>query len=49
MIDGEGHLGATNIGERTKAIENHYKWVEAAKTLGCHSIRVNAAGKGTVV
>ncbi|MEZ6048123.1 MAG: hypothetical protein R3C11_21615 [Planctomycetaceae bacterium] len=24
------------------AIENHYKWVEAAKFLGCHSIRVNA-------
>ena len=47
MIDGEGHLGATNTGERMKAIENHYKWVEAAKTLGCHSIRVNAAGKGT--
>lgn len=47
MIDGEGNLGATDGQERLKAVENHYKWVEAAKFLGCHSIRVNAAGKGT--
>lgn len=47
MIDGEGNLGATDDQERRKAVENHYKWVEAAKFLGCHSIRVNAAGKGT--
>lgn len=48
MIDGEGHLGSTNKNERVKAVENHYKWVEAAQFLGCHSIRVNAAGEGTV-
>jgi sugar phosphate isomerase/epimerase len=47
MIDNEGELGSTNDAERTKAVENHYKWVDAAKTLGCHSIRVNAAGRGT--
>ena len=47
MIDGEGSLGASDDAERTKAIENHYKWVEAAKELGCHSIRVNARGNGT--
>lgn len=47
MIDGEGQLGSTNEQERKKAVENHYKWVEAAKFLGCSSIRVNAAGKGT--
>jgi sugar phosphate isomerase/epimerase len=47
MIDGEGNLGATDDQERRKAVENHYKWVEAAKFLGCHAIRVNAAGKGT--
>ena len=29
-----------------KAVENHYKWVEAAKFLGCHSIRVNARSSG---
>lgn len=42
MIDGEGHLGDPDAAKRTKAIENHYQWVTAAKTLGCHSIRVNA-------
>lgn len=47
MIDGEGQLGATDSKERLKAVENHYKWIEAAKFLGCHSIRVNAAGEGT--
>ncbi|MFH1745892.1 MAG: sugar phosphate isomerase/epimerase family protein [Planctomycetota bacterium] len=47
MIDGEGALGAADDQERTQAIENHYKWVEAARTLGCHSIRVNAQSSGT--
>ncbi len=47
MIDGEGSLGAANKNERSKAVQNHYKWVEVAKTLGCHSIRVNARGTGT--
>ncbi len=47
MIDGEGSLGATDEQERMQAVENHYKWVDAAKHLGCHSIRVNAAGEGT--
>ncbi len=47
MIDGEGPLGSTDAPERQKAVENHYKWVEAAQFLGCHSIRVNAQGQGT--
>jgi len=42
MIDREGHLGDSDDAKRTIAVENHYKWVEAAKFLGCHSIRVNA-------
>lgn len=46
MIDNEGDLGTLDIQNRTKAVENHYKWVEAAQFLGCHSIRVNARGKG---
>lgn len=45
MIDGEGQLGAPSAAARTKAVENHYRWVEAAKFLGCHAIRVNAASK----
>jgi len=48
MVDGEGNLADTSAAKRTKAIENHYKWVKAAKFLGCHSIRVNAAGNGTM-
>ena len=42
MIDDEGALGDKDDAKRTKAIENHYQWVDAAKFLGCHSIRVNA-------
>jgi sugar phosphate isomerase/epimerase len=47
MCDGEGNLGDPDDAKRTKAVENHYKWVEAAKFLGCHSIRVNASSAGT--
>jgi len=47
MIDNEGNLGATDQGELMRAVENHHKWVDAAKYLGCHSIRVNAFGEGT--
>ncbi|MEN9556417.1 MAG: hypothetical protein RLZZ232_2703 [Planctomycetota bacterium] len=47
MIDGEGNLGDPDEAKRKQAVENHYKWVEAAKTLGCHSIRVNAGSSGT--
>lgn len=44
MIDGEGALANPDDEKRLQAIENHYKWVEAAHFLGCHSIRVNLAG-----
>lgn len=47
MCDGLGNLGDPDDKARTEAIEKHYPWVEAAKRLGCHSIRVNAASKGT--
>lgn len=46
MIDSEGDLAALDKNERKKAVENHYKWVHAAKYLGCATIRVNAFGKG---
>ncbi len=42
MIDGEGQLGAAKPEDRQQTVENHKKWVEAAKFLGCHAIRVNA-------
>jgi L-ribulose-5-phosphate 3-epimerase len=47
MCDGEGRLGDPDQQKRTQAVENHYKWIEAAKFLGCHSIRVNAASEGS--
>lgn len=47
MCDGEGALGDPNEAKRLQAVENHYKWVEAAKFLGCHAIRVNAQSQGT--
>jgi sugar phosphate isomerase/epimerase len=47
MCDGEGNLGDPDNSKRTTAIENHYKWIDAAVDLGCHSIRVNAQSEGT--
>ncbi len=46
MIDGEGMLGAPDEAERSKAVENHKPWIDAAKLLGCHAIRVNAGSRG---
>jgi sugar phosphate isomerase/epimerase len=47
MVDGEGQLGNPDDAARKTAVENHHKWVTAAKYLGCHSIRVNAASAGS--
>lgn len=47
MCDGEGDLGDPDDAARDRAVENHVKWLDAANALGCHSIRVNAASKGT--
>jgi len=47
MCDREGRLGDPDPARRRQAVENHYKWVEAARFLGCHSIRVNAASEGS--
>lgn len=46
MCDGEGRLGDPDDAARRQAVENHFKWIEAAAFLGCHSIRVNAASEG---
>jgi L-ribulose-5-phosphate 3-epimerase len=43
MCDGEGNLGDPDDKKRTTAVGNHQRWLEWAKFLGCHSIRVNAA------
>jgi sugar phosphate isomerase/epimerase len=47
MCDNEGNLSAKSKIDRNQALENHYKWIDAAKFLECHSIRVNAHGDGT--
>ena len=47
MCDDEGSLGDPDAKRRVQAVENHYKWIHAAKYLGCHSIRVNAYSKGS--
>ena len=44
MVDSEGDLGDPKDKKRKTAVENHFKWIHAAKLLGCHSIRVNAFG-----
>ena len=47
MCDGEGQIGHPDADQRVQTVENHKKWVEAAKFLGCHSIRVNAQSAGS--
>ena len=47
MCDNEGNLGDPDSKKRIESVENHYKWAEAAKFLGCHSIRVNARSFGS--
>ena len=41
MVEREGVVDDPDAKRRQQALENHHKWVEAAATLGCHSIRVN--------
>lgn len=48
MCDALGDLGNPDDAGRTQAVENHYKWVEAAAFLGCHSIRVNASSDASL-
>ena len=47
MVDGEGDLGAPDKDVRRQAVENHYRWADAAHVLGCQSIRVNARSTGS--
>ena len=47
MCDREGDLGDADESKRAQAVDNHKKWIDAAKTLGCHSIRVNARSTGS--
>lgn len=46
MCDGLGELGHPEASARRETVERHRPWLDAAKELGCHSIRVNAASSG---
>jgi sugar phosphate isomerase/epimerase len=47
LVDGEGAIGDPDAAARAKAIDNHKRWGEAAKALGCRGIRINAVSSGT--
>lgn len=46
MIDEEGPLALPEDDQRLNAVENHRKWFEAARLLGCKTVRVNLHGEG---
>jgi sugar phosphate isomerase/epimerase len=46
MVDDEGPLALPSEKERLAAVDNHKKWFEAAKFLGCKTVRVNLHGDG---
>lgn len=45
MVDRQGNLAVSDAAERKATVERHYKWVDAAAAMGCHSIRVNLYGE----
>jgi sugar phosphate isomerase/epimerase len=47
MCDDEGPLSSAKEKERLESVENHKKWIEAAKLLGCLTVRVNLHGEGS--
>ena len=46
MVDDEGFLATPEDNERLAAVDNHKKWIEAAKYLECKTVRVNLHGPG---
>lgn len=46
MVDEEGHLAGIDGSKRQIAVQNHHKWIDAAKFLGCSTVRVNLHGEG---
>ena len=45
MIDTAGSLVDADAAKRAESIDKHYAWAEAAKFLGCKTIRVNLQNK----
>jgi len=44
MIDTTGDLGAAAKPARDRAVLSTFAWIDAARFLGCHTIRINARG-----
>lgn len=44
MVDLPEKISNLNSLKRKQAVEKHYPWIDAAKYLNCHSIRVNLFG-----
>ncbi len=47
MVDDEGPLADVDDNARRRAVEDHKKWIDAAKVLGCRTVRVNLHGNGS--
>jgi sugar phosphate isomerase/epimerase len=47
MVDDEGPLALPDDKVRLVAVDDHKKWIEAAKFLGCLTVRVNLFGDGS--
>ena len=47
MVDDEGPLALPDDKVRLQAVDDHKKWIEAAKLLGCLTVRVNLHGDGS--
>jgi len=46
MVDDEGSLAGLDEKARLKAVDDHRKWLDAAKFLLCRTVRVNLHGEG---
>ena len=47
MIDTTGDLGAADDTKRKENVEKTFAWIDAAKYLGCQTVRINARGPGS--
>lgn len=45
-VDGHGNLASVDTAERKQAVENHRKWFDICRALGCGAFRTNSGGKG---
>ncbi len=46
MLDDQGRIAAAEARQRQRALQNHRRWVEVARSLGCHSIQIDPTSHG---